>query len=224
MKAAAVLCVMLSALTFEDLSAQTRLLPSSVGLDLGLGASFPTEVAPACAGGRPGVGGLRLGWRARPFLLVQATISVFGKAATASCGDAVPCLPNEPCLRAEGIGVDLKPLGGRVLLEPTGGKARVNPRFIVGVGRLLGDGENYALVGAGLRVGDRSGFSLTLEIERFFFHAPVDVFEHRTNEFLSNSRDAVTLEFCSHWLRMGILTTASAARVPACARGLALGC
>lgn len=75
----------------------------------------------------------------------------------------------------------------------------MNPQLIVGVGGLLGDGENYALMGAGFRVGDRSGLSLTLDLERFFFHAPVDVFEHRTNELLSNSRDAVTLSF----LRIG---------------------
>lgn len=40
-RAALILCTILSTLTFEDVAAQTPLLPSSVGVDLGIGASFP---------------------------------------------------------------------------------------------------------------------------------------------------------------------------------------
>lgn len=141
-----------------------------------------------------------MGWAAHRFIQLQATASTFGNAAVASCGDAVPCLPDEPCLRTEGVGQDLTPVGVRLLIEPTGGEAQVNPRFIAGAGRLIGDGEGYALIGAGFRFGDRSGPSLTLDLERFFFHAPVEVFESRTNEFLSDSRDAVTLSL----LRIGL--------------------
>ncbi len=76
----------------------------------------------------------------------------------------------------------------------------MNPRFIAGAGRLIGDGESYALIGAGFRFADRSGLSLSLDLERFFFHAPIEVFESRTNEFLSDSRDAVSMSL----LRIGL--------------------
>ena len=199
-RAALFFLAVLSGLTFKDVSAQTPLLPSSVGVDLGMGLSFPWAVDPACHDGRPATGGVRLGWTAHRFIQLQATASTLLNVAVASCGDVVGCVPDEPCPRAEGIGKDLKPVGVRLLIEPKGREAQVNPRFSVGAGRLIGDGESYALIGAGLRYGDRSGLSLTLDLERFFFHAPVAVFEHRTNEFLSSSRDAVTLSL----LRIGL--------------------
>ena len=199
-RAALFFFAILSGLTFKDLSAQTPLLPSSVGVDVGLGPSFPRAVDPGCHDGRPAAGGVRLSWTAHRFIQLQATASTFGNAAVASCGDAVPCLPDQPGPIAEGIGKDLKPVGVRLLFEPKGREAQGNLRFIVGAGRLIGDGESYALIGAGFRYGDLSGLSLTLDIERFFFHAPVEVFDHRTNEFLSNSRDAVTLSL----LRVGL--------------------
>ncbi len=193
----------LSGLTFKDVSAQTPLLPSSVGVDLGMGPRFPKAVDPGDCNGLPaGAVGVRLGWTAHRFIQFQATASTFGDRWGGGCssGDVLPCPPDQPCPRAEGIGKDLKPVGVRLLIEPTGGEAQVNPRFIAGAGRLIGDGESYVLIGAGFRSGDRSGPSLTLDFEHFFFHAPVEVFESRTNEFLSDSRDAVTMSL----LRIGL--------------------
>ena len=203
-RAALFFFAILSGLTFKDVSAQTPLLPSSVGVDLGMGPGFPNAVvAGGCDVGLPAAVGVRLGWTAHRFIQFQATASTFGAATFAGvgiCGDALICLPDQPCPRAEGIGKDLKPVGVRLLIGPTGGEAQVNPRFIAGAGRLIGDGESYALIGAGFRFGDRSGLSLSLDLERFFFHAPVEVFESRTNEFLSDSRDAVTMSL----LRIGL--------------------
>ena len=202
-RAALIFFAILSALTFKDVSAQTTLLPSSVAIDLGMGASFPIALAPnICEKGRPVAGGVRLGWTPHRFIQFQATASAFGSVSVARCFVS-PCFPDEPCPRAEGIGEDLKPIGVRLLIEPKMGEAQGNPRLFVGAGRLIGDGESYTLIGAGFRYGDRSGLSLTLDFERFFFHAPVEVFEHRTNEFLSNSRDAVTLSLLSIGLEWG---------------------
>ena len=56
------------------------------------------------------------------------------------------------------------------------------------------------MIGAGFRFGDRAGLSVTMDFERLFFHAPVHVFEHSTNEIVSSSRDAVRLSL----LRIGL--------------------
>ena len=189
-----------SALTIQDVSAQIPLLPSSIGIDLGMGARFPTALAPSsCGEGLPVAAGVRLGWSPRRYIQIQATASTFGSVRWVDCPFS-PCDPEGPCLRSNGIGEELNPVGIRLLFEPKVREAQENIRLIVGVGRLIGDGESYGMIGAGFRFGDRAGLSVTLDFERLFFHAPVQVFEHPTNEVVSSSRDTVRLSL----LRIGL--------------------
>ena len=191
----AALCVLaiVRGIGAPDVSAQSPTSPSHVGADLGMGWSYPWAVDPPCHDGRPGSGRLVLGWDVHRFLELQVTASALSNLAVSSCGDIVPCVVDQPCPRREGIGKDLKPLGAALVIEPRGRGARVNPRLTIGVGRLIGDGESYALAGAGLRYGDRAGFSMTVVVERMFFRAPVEVFDHWTNQLISASRDGVSL-------------------------------
>lgn len=181
-------------------TAQAQLLPSAFGVDLGIGPTFPGALEPACPDGRPLVIGARLSWVAHRLIRFEAMASSFSNGAKASCGDALPCPRDQPCPRAKGIGQDLIPVGVRFLLEPMGRGARWSPRLGLGAGRLVGDGESYALLSAGVRYVVRPRLNLTLEIERLLFPAPVDVLDHWTNELLSRSRDVVGVNL----LRLGI--------------------
>ncbi len=197
---ALVFSVVLCTMPFTLASAQNRFLPSAVGINLGAGVSFPRALeAGSCERRQPVVGGLWLGWTPSRFIQFQATASRFGGGVTNGTCVAPPCPPTGPCPRAEGMGREIKPVGVRLLIEPVTWKVPVSPQFSAGAGRLIGDGENYATIGAGFRYGRRSGPSLTLEFERFFFHAPVNVFDHRSNELLSTSRESTTMNL----LRLG---------------------
>lgn len=198
-----IVLVVLCGFADRGIAAQARLLPSAVGVDFGVGPTFPRALEPPCPDGRPVVLGARLSWVVHRIVQLQATASRFGNGTKASCGDTLPCLRDQPCPRENGIGQQLMPVGVRFLLEPMGREAQWSPRFGVGAGRLAGDGESYAEVIAGIRHVIRSRLSLTVEMERLFFRAPVAVRDHWTNELLARSRDAVAINLIRAGIRWG---------------------
>lgn len=106
--------------------------------------------------------------------------SVLTGMRTGTC-DAIPCPPDEPCLRDRGIGVSLQPVGARLAFEPRISR-RAGLRVSAGAGWLVGDGTAYGIGSVGARMGNRARTSLTLELEGLFFDAPIRVLDYQTGE------------------------------------------
>ncbi|MCA9739449.1 MAG: hypothetical protein KC645_17620 [Gemmatimonadetes bacterium] len=111
-------------------------------------------------------------WHLKGPLRIELEAGVLGSGFGADCAtDAAPCEPGAPCLRSEGLETPLWTTTSRLVVERTLGRPESRLRLSGGVGHFWGAGVWYRSIGGGVRLGDPTGLTATVELERWFFDA-----------------------------------------------------
>ena len=164
-------------------SAQSSsLAPDGWVFGLGVGLEAPKTLSfGSCHPGLPLIGAVGASWHILAPLRIEAEALVLGTPSVSAveCADLVACPPDEPCLRSEGVGTPLLASAMRVAFEPMAASATSSLRVSLGIGRFVGEGVWYHIVGGGLRFGRVPGRNVLVELEGWFFDAPERRFDTR---------------------------------------------